>query len=103
MISKSMAAALNNHMNIELYSANLYLSISSCANEMGLKGAATWFMVQYQEEMTHFMKFYNYLVSQGVNISILAGKRYPINTVRCWICLKRLWSTNSLSPVISTN
>lgn len=77
MISTSMATALNKHMNFELYSANMYLSMSSCANELGFKGAANWFMVQYQEEMVHFMKFYNYLVDQGVNISILASKAAP--------------------------
>lgn len=77
MISKPMADALNSHMNFELYSANIYLSMSSAANEMGLKGAATWFMVQYQEEMTHFMKFFNYLVDQGINITLTAGKAVP--------------------------
>jgi ferritin len=65
MLSKKMYAALNRHMNTELYSANLYLNMSSCANVMGLKGAANWFMVQYQEEMVHFMKFYTYVNSQG--------------------------------------
>jgi len=65
MISKTMADALNSHMNFELYSANMYLSMSSAANEMGLKGAANWFMVQYQEEMTHFMKFFNHLAGVG--------------------------------------
>ena len=77
MISKTMAEALNTHMNFELYSANIYLSMSSAANEMGLKGAATWFMVQYQEEMVHFMKFFNYLVDQGINISLTASKAVP--------------------------
>ena len=50
MISKKMADALNTHMNLELFSAHLYLSMSSCSTEMGLKGAANWFMVQYREE-----------------------------------------------------
>lgn len=77
MISKPMAEALNTHMNFELYSANIYLSMSSAANEMGLKGAAAWFMVQYQEEMVHFMKFFNYLVDQGINISLGASKAVP--------------------------
>lgn len=77
MISKTMAEALNTHMNFELYSANIYLSMSSAANEMGLKGAAAWFMVQYQEEMVHFMKFFNYLVDQGINISLTASKAVP--------------------------
>ena len=77
MISKKMADALNKHMNVELASANLYLCMSSCSSDMGLKGAANWFMVQYREEMTHFMKFYTYLVDQGVNVSILAAKAVP--------------------------
>jgi ferritin len=77
MISKKMADSLNNHMNLELYSSHIYLSMSSCANEMGLKGAANWFMVQYREEMAHFMKFYAYLVGQGVNIELLPSKAVP--------------------------
>ena len=77
MISNSMADSLNEHMNFELFSANIYLCMSSAANEMGLKGAASWFLVQYQEEMTHFMKFFNYLVDQGINVSLAASKKIP--------------------------
>jgi len=77
MISSKMAASLNKHMNLELYSANLYLSMSSCANSMGLKGAANWFMVQYREEMVHFMKFYTYLIDQGHNVELTASKAVP--------------------------
>jgi ferritin len=77
MISKNMMESLNKHMNLELYSAHIYLSMSSCANALGLKGAANWFMVQYREEMTHFMKFYNYLVDQGENILLTAVDAVP--------------------------
>jgi ferritin len=77
MISKKMADALNSHMNIELYSAHLYLSMSSCCNEKGLKGAANWFIVQYREEMIHFMKFYTYLIDQGINISLPGSEPVP--------------------------
>ena len=62
MISKTMADALNDHMNFEMLSANVYLCMSSASHEMGLKGAASWFIVHYQEEMTQYMKVYNYLV-----------------------------------------
>ena len=65
MISKKMYQALNSHLNKELFSANLYLNMSSAADAMGFKGASVWFMVQYQEEMVHFMKFYAYINSQG--------------------------------------
>lgn len=77
MISKKMTAALNSHMNLELYSAHIYLSMSSCATALGLKGAANWFMVQYHEEMAHFMKFYTYLIDQGENITLNASKEVP--------------------------
>lgn len=65
MLSKTMYAALNKHMNTELFSAYLYLNMAAAANEMGYKGSANWFNVQYQEEMVHFMKFYSYINSQG--------------------------------------
>ncbi|MDD2853199.1 MAG: ferritin [Desulfuromonadaceae bacterium] len=77
MISKKMSEAINTHMNLELFSANMYLVMSSYANEMGLKGAANWFFVQYREEMIHFMKFYTYLTDQGSVISIPASKAVP--------------------------
>ena len=77
MISKKMAEALNTHMKLELFSAHQYLVMSSCANEMGLKGAANWFFVQYREEMIHCMKFYTYLTDQGVVVSIPASKAVP--------------------------
>jgi ferritin len=70
MISTKMTEALNTHLNLELYSAHLYLSMSSYAGYIGLKGAANWFMVQYQEEMVHFMKFYGYINSQGQHVCL---------------------------------
>jgi len=77
MISKKTAAALNKQLNTELYSAHLYLSMSSYANFSGLKGAANWFMVQYQEEMVHVMKFYTYLNSQGTHVQLGALEALP--------------------------
>jgi ferritin len=65
MLSKNMYAALNSHMNTEMFSAYLYLNMSAAANVMGFKGVASWFNVQYLEEMVHFRKFYDYINSQG--------------------------------------
>lgn len=70
MLSETMAKSLDSHLNMEHFSAQLYLSMSSAAGVMGFKGSANWFMVQYQEEMVHFMKFYQYLTSQGVQIKL---------------------------------
>jgi len=72
MISKKMVQALNKQVNNEIYSAYLYLSMSSYTNFIGLKGAANWFMVQYQEEMFHAMKMYDYVNSQGDHTQLAA-------------------------------
>ena len=72
MISKKMVQTLNKQVNNEIYSAYLYLSMSSYTNYIGLKGAANWFMVQYQEEMVHAMKIYDYVNSQGNHAQLTA-------------------------------
>ena len=65
MINKKMEDALNGQINKELFSAYLYLSMSSYAEISGLKGIATWFKIQYHEEMVHAMKFFEYVNRQG--------------------------------------
>ena len=65
MLNKKMEQSLNEQMNRELYSAYLYMSMSSYCTNKGLKGFANWFMVQYHEEMFHAMKFYEYINLQG--------------------------------------
>lgn len=71
MLTDKMTAALNGHMNKEMYSAYLYMSMSACAESMGLKGFAKWFMVQYHEEMFHAMKVFEYIQAQGGTVKLL--------------------------------
>jgi len=59
MLSEKMTHALNNQLNKEIYSA--YMSMSAYSSYIGLTGFANWFMLQYQEEMAHAMKIYNYI------------------------------------------
>ena len=77
MLTKEMTAALNEQMNREFYSAYLYLSMSAYSAHIGLKGAANWFFVQYQEEMVHFDKFYHYVLNQGSGVELKAVKGPP--------------------------
>jgi len=72
MLSKKMEAALNEQLNKEIYSAYLYMSMSAYSTHIGLKGFANWFMVQYQEEMMHAMKFYDYINDQGSQVKLMA-------------------------------
>jgi ferritin len=77
MISKKMEKALNGQINNEMYSAYLYMSMSAHANDVGLKGFANWFMVQYHEEMVHAMKLYEHVQSRGGKPKLLAIKEPP--------------------------
>jgi ferritin len=65
MINETLAAALSEQLNKEYYSAYLYLSMSTAANEIGLKGAANWLFVQTQEEMAHATHMYKYILERG--------------------------------------
>lgn len=64
-ISKKLEDVINKQINAELYSAYLYLGMSSKCTETNLKGIAHWFYVQAQEEMTHAMKFYRFVLDRG--------------------------------------
>ena len=68
MISKKMTTELTKQINAELFSAYLYMSMSSYAESTGFKGAAAWFAAQAQEELTHALKFYKYLNSQRAHV-----------------------------------
>jgi ferritin len=72
-----MVEVLNKQINNEIYSAYLYLSMSAHSTFVGLKGFANWFMVQYQEEMTHAMKIYDYIHDQGGRVKLMAVEQPP--------------------------
>jgi ferritin len=65
MLSEKMTNELNEQVNREMYSAYLYMAMSSYSDSIGLKGFANWFMVQFHEEMFHAMKIYEYIQRQG--------------------------------------
>ncbi len=77
MISEKIVEALNKQINAELYSAYLYLSMSAYFESIGLKGFANWMRVQWQEEITHAMRIYNYVVERGGRVKLYAIDEPP--------------------------
>lgn len=67
MISSKMAERINLQINREMYSAYLYMGMSTVMTDAGYEGVAKWLMVQYHEEMFHAMKFFKYLQAQGAS------------------------------------
>jgi len=77
MLAPKMEDALNEQLNREMYSAYLYMAMSSHCSNKGLKGFANWFMVQYHEEMFHAMKIYEYINLQGGKAVLKALQQPP--------------------------
>lgn len=64
-MNKTVEAALNKQINEEFYSAYLYLAMSNYCDAANLKGFANWTRVQYQEELSHALKFVDYVNERG--------------------------------------
>jgi ferritin len=79
MSSKKMMDSLNNHLNEELYSSYLYLSMSAYFENKNLKGFANWFKIQSQEEYGHGMKFYSFIQQVGGKVALKAIKAPKTN------------------------
>ena len=77
MISENLTKSLNDQVNAELYSAYLYLSMSSFAERNALKGAANWLYVQAREEMAHSIHMYQYILDRGAAASFSAIQPPP--------------------------
>ena len=71
-MNKKIEQEINKQINAEFYSAYLYLSMSAYLSSINLNGFASWMKVQYQEEMDHATKFYNYVIERGGTITLEA-------------------------------
>lgn len=70
MISKNLQKGLIEQLNKEYHSAYIYLGMSAYCSKAGFNGASNWFLIQYQEEVTHGMKLFRYLEDQDVDIKL---------------------------------
>lgn len=77
MVKEKMLSALNEQINAEQYSAFLYLSMSAWLDDKGLSGFANWMYVQYQEELTHANKFFNYINERSGRVEVKAIEQVP--------------------------
>jgi len=72
MISKALQDAINEHINKELFSSYLYLSMAAYFEDKNLPGFAHWMRVQEAEEREHAMKFYDHLIERGGRVALKA-------------------------------
>jgi len=78
MVSENMFEALNKQLNAELYSAYMYLSMAAYFESKSLSGFANWMKAQAAEEVTHAMRFYDYISGRGGRVRMMAIDEPPI-------------------------
>ena len=71
--------AINKQINAELWSAYLYLSMSAYFESINMGGFAHWMKVQAKEELSHAMKFYDYVVERLGRVTVTAIAAPPTN------------------------
>lgn len=76
MISPTLEKALNDHLNEEMFSFYLYLSMSAYLETQNMKGMAHWMRTQAEEEYGHARKFYEFLNDRGGRV-ILGALSQP--------------------------
>ena len=77
MLSEKMQEAINGQLNAELYSSYLYLSMNAYFKSINLDGFANWMHYQAQEELTHAMKFYDFINQRGGRVNLLQIEAPP--------------------------
>ena len=78
-MNKKINDAINKQVAAEFYSAFLYLSMSAYCETNNFKGMANWLKVQYQEELTHALKLYQFVLDRGGEVELQQLDKPEVN------------------------
>ncbi len=76
MLSQTMVEQLNEQINLEFFSSNLYLQMSAWCEDKGFEGAAEFLRAHAVEEMEHMQRLFTY-VSETGSMPILGAIEAP--------------------------
>ncbi|EGR2796322.1 ferritin [Vibrio navarrensis] len=65
MLSQTMVDQLNEQINLEFFSSNLYLQMSAWCEDKGFDGAAQFLRTHAVEEMGHMQRLFTYVSETG--------------------------------------
>ena len=80
MLSANVIKLLNDQMNLEFYSSNLYLQMSAWCEQQGFEGAAKFLSAHAAEEMQHMRKIIHFIWNETGCSSNYFCHRSTINT-----------------------
>lgn len=68
-MNPKLEKVLNEQINMELFSAYLYMSMSAYLKSLNLLGFAHWLEIQAREELGHALKLYNHVSNRESSIN----------------------------------
>lgn len=71
MLNQTMQDAINEQINNELFAMYSYLSMSAYCEHQQFTGCAHWMRIQSQEEYTHAMRLYDFLIARQGRVKLL--------------------------------
>lgn len=77
MLTKGMLEGLNEQIKHEFASAYIYLAMSAFCQAQGLPGCARWLRLQSREEVTHALKFFDFIHDRGGQVLLRAIEQPP--------------------------
>lgn len=77
MLHERVLEKLNEQINVEFYSSNLYLQMSSWCEKEGLEGCAEFLKGHAAEEMEHMQRLFNYVNGCGAMAKLGAIEAPP--------------------------
>ncbi len=77
MFNKKLQNAINDQIQRELESAQIYLSMAAYFDSANLPGFAQWMKMQFQEEQAHAFRFYDYVFDRGGQVILQALGQPP--------------------------
>lgn len=91
MLSKPVLDAINEQIGHEMASAYLYLSMAAYFESENLPGFAKWMRIQFSEEQSHAMKFFDYVLDQGEKVVLQAIPQPQISFASALDVFKRTY------------
>jgi len=70
MLSQKLVGAINDQIQYEYYSAFTYKAMQSYFEGEDLTGMANWMDIQFQEEMSHAEKMFNFVCETGGKVEL---------------------------------
>ena len=77
MLNERLLGLFDDQIELEFYSAHAYLSIAAYFEDLNLPGFVNWSKIQFQEEISHAMKFFDFVHDRGNRVTLHGISKPP--------------------------